>query len=61
MCCMWWYNKPVIPATQKAETGRIMFQDQPRHKVSETSSEFKLQVHTCNPSHMGGVGKRIGG
>jgi hypothetical protein len=38
-----WY-KPIIPATQETEMGRIMIQDQYSHKVSKIPSQETSQV-----------------
>jgi hypothetical protein len=35
--------KPIISPTRKAEMGRIMVQDQPEQKVSETPSQQNKQ------------------
>jgi hypothetical protein len=42
--------------------GRIMVQGQPRQNVSETPSQpikLVMVVHTCHPSYVGGINRRI--
>jgi hypothetical protein len=58
MCHACWY-KPVIPATQEVEIGRIALRGQPRQKVKETSSEQISQVwwYTCGLSYKGGISR----
>jgi hypothetical protein len=54
---------PVIQDIQEAEIGRITVQGQPGQKVSETlptpKNKLGVVVHVCNPSHLGGIGRRI--
>jgi hypothetical protein len=53
--------KPVIPATQEVEIERIMVWCQSRQKVSKTplsTNKYGMVVHACNPSFLGGIGRR---
>jgi hypothetical protein len=50
---------PGIPATWKVEIRRIGVRGQ---KVSETPSQqmsWGMVAHTCHPSYMGSIGRRI--
>jgi hypothetical protein len=52
----------VIPATQKAVTGRIAVQGQHRQKVSETPSQqnmLGMVVHAYHPSYEECISKGI--
>jgi hypothetical protein len=52
---------PIIPATQKAEIGRIMVHGQPMYKVSETISANKsgMIAHTWSTSYVGDIDRRV--
>jgi hypothetical protein len=52
----------VIPATWKADMGRVAVRGQPRQKVSNTPvSTIKLDtvVHIYIPSYIGSIGRRV--
>jgi hypothetical protein len=50
-----WWLTPTIPATQDTENSRrIIVEDQPRQKVSETPAQSNS---IYNPSYVGGIGR----
>ena len=67
MTCQVWWLTPVIPALWEAKAGgssEVGIRDQPAQRGKSPSllkiqNQLDMVVHACNPSYLGGRGRRI--